>query len=220
VTFVNAPLFADERGLSVREISDPHSEDYVSVLRVSGVTRDGNTVRVAGTVVQPGDRERLIEVWDTPVDVEPSEHMAFFRYEDRPGVIGAVGTGFGEAGVNIAAAQVGRRAAGGEAIMALSLDEAVPREVLGRHHRAHRRRRGPHHHARLTSAAGVGGEARQPRWAWPCPRRLASCRCGGSHHSGDVSRQRSRPAGVGPSSAVTVAVSRHRARSLTGRTRP
>jgi D-3-phosphoglycerate dehydrogenase / 2-oxoglutarate reductase len=130
VTFVNAPLFADERGLSVREVSDPHSEDYVSALRVSGLTRDGRTVRVAGTIVHPGDRERLIEVWDTPVDVEPTDHMAFFRYEDRPGIIGAVGTGFGEAGVNIAAAQVGRRAAGGEAIMALSLDEAVPRDVL------------------------------------------------------------------------------------------
>ncbi|MTV27053.1 phosphoglycerate dehydrogenase [Nitriliruptoraceae bacterium ZYF776] len=130
VTFVNAPLFAEERGLSVREISDPHSADYVSLLRVSGLTRDGRTVRVAGTVVQPGDRERLVEVWDTPVDVEPTDHMAFFRYEDRPGVIGAVGTGFGEAGVNIAAAQVGRREVGGEAIMALSLDAAVPREVL------------------------------------------------------------------------------------------
>jgi D-3-phosphoglycerate dehydrogenase / 2-oxoglutarate reductase len=130
VTFVNAPLFADERGLSVREISDPHSDDYVSLLRVSGVARDGRTVRVAGTVVQPGDRERLIEVWDTPVDVEPTSHMVFFRYDDRPGIIGTVGTGFGEAGVNIASAQVGRRAAGGEAIMALSLDEAVPREVL------------------------------------------------------------------------------------------
>jgi D-3-phosphoglycerate dehydrogenase len=130
VTFVNAPLFAEERGLSVREVSDPHSEDYVSLLRASGAARDGRTVRVAGTVVQPGSRERLVEVWDAPVDVEPSDHMAFFRYEDRPGVIGAVGTGFGEAGVNIAAAQVGRRTAGGEAIMALSLDEAVPREVL------------------------------------------------------------------------------------------
>jgi D-3-phosphoglycerate dehydrogenase / 2-oxoglutarate reductase len=86
--------------------------------------------------VHPGDRERLVEVWNTPVDVEPTDHMAFFRYEDRPGVIGAVGTGFGEAGVNIAAAQVGRRAAGGEAIMALSLDEAGaargPRRITDR----------------------------------------------------------------------------------------
>jgi D-3-phosphoglycerate dehydrogenase / 2-oxoglutarate reductase len=132
VTFVNAPLMAEERGLHVREISDPHSEDYVSLLRVSGIARDGRQIRVAGTLQHPGDRERLVEVWNTPVDVEPTHHMAFFRYEDRPGVIGAVGTGFGEAGVNIASAQVGRRAAGGEAIMALSLDEAVPREVLQR----------------------------------------------------------------------------------------
>jgi len=83
-------------------------------------------------VLQPGSRERLIEVWNTPVDVEATRYMVFFRYEDRPGIIGLVGTGFGEAGVNIAAAQVGRSAAGGEAIMALSLDEAVPNEVLER----------------------------------------------------------------------------------------
>ncbi len=132
VTFVNAPLLAEERGLNLREVSDHHSEDYVSVLRVSGVTRDGRPIRVAGTVLQPGDRERLIEVWNTPVDVEPTQHMAFFRYDDRPGIIGAVGNGLGEAGVNIAAAQVGRSEAGGEAIMALSLDDAVPAEVLER----------------------------------------------------------------------------------------
>lgn len=131
VTFVNAPLLAEERGLNLREVSDAHSEDYVSVLRVTGIGRDARPIRVAGTVL-PGDRERLIEVWNTPVDVEPTQHMCFFRYEDRPGIIGAVGTGFGEAGVNIAAAQVGRSEVGGEAIMALSLDDAVPDDVLDR----------------------------------------------------------------------------------------
>jgi D-3-phosphoglycerate dehydrogenase / 2-oxoglutarate reductase len=130
VTFVNATMLAEERGIHVREISDPHSEDYVSLLRISGMGRDGAPIRVAGTIVHPGERLRLTEVWNTPVDVEPTPHMAFFRYDDRPGVIGTVGTGFGEAGVNIAAAQVGRAAAGGEAIMALSLDEAVPRAAL------------------------------------------------------------------------------------------
>jgi D-3-phosphoglycerate dehydrogenase / 2-oxoglutarate reductase len=130
VTFVNAPLLASERGLNLREISDPHSEDYVSVLRVTGTARDGSPIRVAGTILQPGHRERLIEVWNTPVDVEPTAHMAFFRYEDRPGIIGTVGTGFGEADVNIAAAQVGRTGVAGEAIMALSLDSPVPREVM------------------------------------------------------------------------------------------
>jgi D-3-phosphoglycerate dehydrogenase / 2-oxoglutarate reductase len=130
VTFVNATMLAEERGIHLREVSDPHSEDYVSLLRIVGTGRDGQAIRVAGTIVQPGDRLRLTEVWNTPVDVEPTPHMAFFRYDDRPGVIGAVGTGFGEAGVNIASAQVGRSAAGGEAIMALSLDEAVPRDAL------------------------------------------------------------------------------------------
>ena len=130
VTFVNAPLLAEERGLNLREVSDPHSDDYVSLLRVSGIGRDGRTIRVAGTVVPPGDRERLVEVWNTPVDLEPTADMAFFRYDDRPGVIGAVGNGFGEAGVNIAAAQVGRQAAGGQAIMALSLDDSASREVV------------------------------------------------------------------------------------------
>lgn len=130
VTFVNAPLLAEARGLHLRETSDAHSEDYVSVLRVRALGRDGRVVQVAGTVLQPGDRARIVEVWDTPIDVEPTQHMLFFRYADRPGVIGAIGTGCGEAGVNIAAAQVGRRPGGTEAIMALSLDAALPREVL------------------------------------------------------------------------------------------
>lgn len=132
VTFVNAPLLAQDRGLNLREVSDSHSDDYVSLLRVTGVGRDGRTIRVAGTVLHPGERERLVEVWNTPVDVEPTPYMAFFRYTDRPGVVGTVGTVLGEAGVNIAAAQVGRSEAEGEAIMALSLDEAVPPEVVER----------------------------------------------------------------------------------------
>jgi len=130
VTLVNAPLMADHRGIHLREVNDPQSGDYVSLLRVRCVRRDGRVVRVAGTVLQPGDRERIVEVWDTPIDVEPTAHMAFFRYDDRPGVIGAIGTACGEADVNIAAAQVGRKSGGGEAIMALALDAALAPTVL------------------------------------------------------------------------------------------
>jgi D-3-phosphoglycerate dehydrogenase len=130
VTLVNAPLMADHRGIHLREVNDPQSGDYVSLLRVRCVRRDGRVVRVAGTVLQPGDRERIVEVWDTPIDVEPTAHMAFFRYDDRPGVIGAIGTACGEADVNIAAAQVGRKTGGGEAIMALALDAALTPAVL------------------------------------------------------------------------------------------
>jgi len=130
VTLVNAPLMAEHRGINLREVNDAQSGDYVSLLRVRCMRRDGRVVRVAGTVLQPGDRGRIVEVWDTPIDVEPTEHMAFFRYDDRPGVIGSIGTACGEADVNIAAAQVGRKAGGGEAIMALALDAALTPDVL------------------------------------------------------------------------------------------
>ncbi len=132
VTFVNAPLLARDRGIHAREVREPHSEEYVSLVRVQGVDRNGRRVRVAGTVLHPLQRERLVEVWDVSVDVEPTRYMAFFRYEDRPGIIGRVGTILGEDDVNIANMQVGRRAAGGEAIMVMSLDQAVSREVLDR----------------------------------------------------------------------------------------
>lgn len=132
VTFVNAPLLAEERGLHLTEVSAPHSEDFVSLIRVHGPDRDGRDVRVAGTVIQPAGRERLIEVWDVPVDIEPTRYMAFLRYEDRPGVIGRVGTILGSDDVNVANMQVGRRAKGGEAIMVLSLDQPIEQEVIDR----------------------------------------------------------------------------------------
>ncbi|MFT5223846.1 MAG: D-3-phosphoglycerate dehydrogenase [Glaciecola sp.] len=130
VTFVNAPLLATDRGLRLREVSDTHAEGFVSLVRVSGVRADGSPLSVAGTVFHPGGHERLVEVGGVILDIEPSRHMAFFRYGDKPGVIGTVGQGFGQAGVNIASAQVGRSAVGGEALMALCLDEAPAREVV------------------------------------------------------------------------------------------
>ena len=59
-------------------------------------------------------------------------HAVFFRYVDRPGIIGRVGTIFGEAGINIATMDVGRRAQGGEALMVLTVDSEVPATVLER----------------------------------------------------------------------------------------
>ncbi|MBW3578643.1 MAG: phosphoglycerate dehydrogenase [Actinobacteria bacterium] len=132
VTFVNAPLLAEERGIQLREVSDAHSKEFISLLRVHGPDRDGNRVRVSGTALQPSGRERLVEVWGVTIDIEPTPYMAFFRYEDRPGIIGTVGTILGDGDVNIANMQVGRRSAGGEAIMVLSLDQPVARDVLDR----------------------------------------------------------------------------------------
>ncbi len=125
VTFVNAPLLAEERGLAVATRTSAASHDYVSLVRL-----DAGGVRVAGTLLGPSNRERLVEVWGFDVDMEPSDHMVFFRYVDRPGVVGIIGGKLGDAGVNIATMQVGRREAGGEALIAMAVDSPVPADVV------------------------------------------------------------------------------------------
>ena len=105
------------------------SRDWVNLISLSG---DGSRgpVGVAGTTVGPRDAERLVSVNGIDVDMPPSAHMAFLFYEDRPGVIGRVGTILGRAGINIASMQVGRRRQGGEALMALTVDAGIPAAVL------------------------------------------------------------------------------------------
>jgi D-3-phosphoglycerate dehydrogenase len=125
VTFVNAPLLAEERGLVVSTRTSSAAQDYVSLVRI--VAGD---IQVAGTLVGPANRERLVEVWGFDVDMEPTDHMLFFRYSDRPGVVGLIGNRMGEADVNIATMQVARRTAGGEALIAMAVDTALPGEVV------------------------------------------------------------------------------------------
>jgi D-3-phosphoglycerate dehydrogenase / 2-oxoglutarate reductase len=125
VTFVNAPLLAEERGVKVSTLATRTSHDYVSLVRLCA-----GDVRVAGTLVGPKNLPRLVEVWGYDVDMEPADHMVFFRYVDRPGIVGLIGGKLGEANVNIASMQVGRREAGGEALIAMTVDSAVPHDVV------------------------------------------------------------------------------------------
>lgn len=131
VSYVNAPTIARERGLEVSEQRSPESQDYVNLVVVRASTEAGE-VAVGGTLVGPKNAERLVRVYDFDFDIAPSEHMVFFRYEDRPGVIGSVGTILGEAGINIASMEVGRKEAGGLALMCLTVDSPIPPEVLER----------------------------------------------------------------------------------------
>jgi D-3-phosphoglycerate dehydrogenase len=131
VTYVNAPLLAAERGIEVTESKTRHSRDWVNLIALSGEGSRG-PVGVAGTTVGPRDHERLVAINGIAVDMAPTSRMAFLFYEDRPGVIGRVGTLLGESGVNIASMQVGRRKQGGEALMALTVDAGIPAGVLDR----------------------------------------------------------------------------------------
>jgi D-3-phosphoglycerate dehydrogenase len=130
VSYVNAPLLAAERGVEVRLVTEAESPDHRNLITIRGTLVDGSQVSVSGTLVGIAQKERLVEVNDFIIDIEPTEHLAFFTYADRPGMVGTVGRILGDADVNIAGMQVSRDAKGGRALVALSVDTAVPHEVL------------------------------------------------------------------------------------------
>ena len=129
VSFVNAPVLAEQRGVEVALTTDATSEDHRSLIRVTLTLTDGTTISVGGTVSGPKDIAKLVEVDGFDVDVPISEHMAFLRYTDRPGVVGTVGRILGEAGVNIGGMQVSRDDAG-NALTVLTVDSAIAPDQL------------------------------------------------------------------------------------------
>ncbi len=130
VSYVNAPLLAAERGTEVRLLTEPESPDHRNLITLRGTLADGARISVSGTLIGLAQKERLVEVNDFVVDLEPTEHLAFLTYEDRPGMVGTVGRILGDAEVNIAGMQVSRNAKGGQALVALSVDSPVPADVL------------------------------------------------------------------------------------------
>ena len=130
VTFVNAPLLAKDRGVDVGLATYTDSEDYRNLVTVRGVLPTGGTVSVSGTLTGPKQEEKLTEVDGYDVELRLEGHLLFFRYTDRPGVVGVVGARLGDAGVNIAGAQVSRTRRGGEALMVVTVDSAVAAAVL------------------------------------------------------------------------------------------
>ena len=130
VTYVNAPLLAKERGCESRLVTDEVSEDFRNVTTLHGTLADGTTVSVAGTLTGPKMVQKLIGINGYDLEIPISTHMAFFAYEDRPGVIGAVGKLLGEADVNIAGMQVSRDDDAAKALIALTVDQAIPLDVV------------------------------------------------------------------------------------------
>ncbi|HVM28256.1 MAG TPA: phosphoglycerate dehydrogenase [Mycobacteriales bacterium] len=130
VTFVNAPALAEERGLEISLTTDRESPEYRNLITLRGVLPTGDPVSVSGTLVGTRQVEKLVEIEGFDVELPATGHLVFFRYEDRPGVVGQVGVQLGQAGINIAGAQVARDKQGGQALMALIVDDAVPADVL------------------------------------------------------------------------------------------
>jgi D-3-phosphoglycerate dehydrogenase / 2-oxoglutarate reductase len=135
VNAVNAPAIAHERGIAVEETKHSGARDYADVVRVE-LNAGESAVRVVGTLVGRRNRPHLLEAWGQRFDVQLEDHITLFRYRDLPGMLGRVGTLFGEHGVNIISAAVGRQPDDGHsghdrlAAMAITTASPVPSEVL------------------------------------------------------------------------------------------
>ena len=131
VNYVNAPLLAEERGIEIVEQRRRSSRDFTNLVRVA-VAADGEELRVSGTTIGRDNRIWLVNALGYELEMELAPLLVFFRYDDVPGVIGRVGTLFGESGVNIANMAVSRTRRGGKALMALSIDNEAPAELVDR----------------------------------------------------------------------------------------
>ncbi len=127
VNLVNAHLIARERGLTVEVRTDPDASGYTNLVTVTTQARSGRKV-IAGTVFD--GVPRIVRLRDLHVEFVPEGHILVLAYEDRPGMVGRIGSILGRHNVNIASMHVGRRTRRGRAIVVLLLDDDVPAEVL------------------------------------------------------------------------------------------
>jgi D-3-phosphoglycerate dehydrogenase len=132
VNLVNAPSLAEERGIGVTESKSTNARDFADLIRVTVVSGDVRE-RVVGTLVGRRGRPHLLEAWGQRFNLQMDEHIVLLRYADKPGMIGRVGTLFGEAGINIGQMAVGRGGdEDGRAVMVLTTDAPVPQDLRDR----------------------------------------------------------------------------------------
>ncbi|WP_433677145.1 phosphoglycerate dehydrogenase [Microbacterium gorillae] len=130
VSYVNAPLLADQRGIDVRLLVDDQSDEYRNVITLTGALSDGSQLSVSGTLTGPKQIEKLVGINGLALELPIEKHHIVMVYTDRPGIVAVYGQKFGEAGINIAGMQIARQSAGGRALSVLTVDSPVSDELL------------------------------------------------------------------------------------------
>ncbi len=125
VTYVNAPQLAKDKGLEVRETNCATAADFVNLITIGG---GGHSI--SGAIVGRRGEQRIVVIDEHVFDVPPAANMLMVKNDDRPGVIGTVGTLLGDAGINIADMDVGRAAEPGTAVMLIAPTAVVPAEIV------------------------------------------------------------------------------------------
>lgn len=130
VSYVNAPLLAEQRGIEARLVVDDRSDEYRNVITLRGALSDGSQLSVSGTLTGTKQIEKLVGINDYAVELPIEKHHIVMLYTDRPGIVAVYGQKFGEAGINIAGMQIARRAAGGQALSVLTVDSPVSDDII------------------------------------------------------------------------------------------
>ncbi len=130
VSYVNAPLLAEQRGVDARLITEAESEEYRNLLTIRGSLSDGSQVSVSGTLTGTKQIEKIVEINGYDVEVPVAKHLIVMVYTDRPGIVAIYGKEFGDAAINIAGMQIARTSAGGQALSVLTVDSPAPEGLL------------------------------------------------------------------------------------------
>ena len=130
VTFVNAPVIAEGRGISSELRTDAISDEFRNEITVIAAASDGTRYSVSGTLTGPKQVQKLTAIGGQSIELPLERHHVVLEYEDRPGIVALYGIELGQAGVNIGQMQIGRTQAGGRATSVLTVDQQVPDAVL------------------------------------------------------------------------------------------
>jgi D-3-phosphoglycerate dehydrogenase len=130
VSYVNAPLMAEARGVEVRLAVDSHSDEYRNVTSIKATLSDGTTASVSGTVIGPKLHQKIVNINGYDVELAMAEHFVMMVYADRPGIVAVYGKAFAENNINIAAMQIARNSKGGKALSVITVDSPVAANVL------------------------------------------------------------------------------------------
>ncbi|WP_019006471.1 phosphoglycerate dehydrogenase [Cohnella laeviribosi] len=128
VNAVNAMHLAKKREVNIVVNQSTASKGFTNLVTVT--LRSAKEERMVAGALLNGFGARITQIDKYPVDVEPQGHHVLISHNDKPGIIGRVGTLLGTNDINIATMQVGRKIVGGAAIMVLGVDKAVPKDVL------------------------------------------------------------------------------------------
>ncbi|MEO5355716.1 MAG: phosphoglycerate dehydrogenase [Nitrospirae bacterium YQR-1] len=130
VNFVNAPIIAKERGIDVKVTKSADAGAYNTMLTLK-IKCDGTDHVFSGTLFSKND-PRIIKINNYSLELIPEGIVLFINNVDKPGVIGSIGMLLGESGINIARMSFGRESKGGVAISAVSVDDDISSEIMGK----------------------------------------------------------------------------------------